>query len=68
MHLPVLLPFSVGLLVSCAVSGVAKRVGSFLKSAKLDSECREYNESWLGRYFVKNHGSSVKILNFIHIC
>ena len=35
VHLPVFLSFSVSLLVSCTVSGVEKRAGCFLKSAKL---------------------------------
>ena len=29
------------------------------KKRKINSECRKYNESWLGNYFVKHHGNKV---------
>ena len=29
------------------------------KKLKIDSQCRKYNESWLGNCFVKQHGSKV---------
>jgi hypothetical protein len=29
------------------------------KRHKVDSECRKFNESWLGNYFVKEHGNKV---------
>ena len=44
VRLPMFLLFSVSLLESCAVSGVAKRARCFPKRRKIDSECRKYNE------------------------
>jgi hypothetical protein len=29
------------------------------KRRRVDSECRKFNESWLGNYFVKEHGNKV---------
>ena len=36
-----------------------KKCNMLSKKRKIDSECREYNETWLCNYFVKQHGNKV---------